>query len=116
MRIEAFIEENWLLDMILDFCSTQNDSSHGQSINDLELNLSNQDDPIKFFKALDKNYMIKTLKLNTSKSLSKPEKTLLVANNFRRQRICTEITLNTKWGKFKCADNKNFEVYYPDYA
>ena len=102
--------------MLLDFCSTENDISPGRNINDLELNLSNHDDPLKFFKALENNYMIKTLKLFTLEPLGKPDKTISVADKFRSKRICTEIMLNLKSDRFKCAKDKNFEVFYPDYA
>ena len=101
--------------MILEFWSTENENSPGRNINDLELNLSNHDDPGKFLNALNKNYMIKTWRLFTKVSLSWVKEICETAEEFRNKRIATEIVLNAGIQRFRYPKVKWFEVYYPDY-
>ena len=100
--------------MLLEFCSTEIEKSPGRNINDLELNLQKSEDALRFFKALEKNYMIKTLKLYTSKSLGYNKKIEEVVDNYRRKRIATEICLNSGIQRFWDPKNKCFEVFYPE--
>ena len=100
--------------MLINIWSTENENSLGRNINDLELNLRDSEDVLRFFKALDQNYMIKTLRLHTSKSLGYNKKIEEVADQFRDKRIATEIWLNSGIKRFRDSKNKCFEVFYPE--
>ena len=108
------IDADWLIDMLLEFCSTEEENSRGRNINHLELNLQNSDDVLKFFKALNKNYMIKTLRLYWPESLGNNKEIEEVADEFRRVRIATEVSLNSEIKRFRDPKSKCFEILYPE--
>ena len=114
LRIEPSLGNDWLFEMILNYCSSEDNNSYGRCIHDLELNLENTEDVFKLFKALDNNYMIKTLKLFTESPIKKSKEIEKVASRFRDNRISTEISLNLKNKKFRDQHNKYFETFYPD--
>ena len=108
------IDADWLIDMLLEFWSTEEENSRGRNINHLELNLQNCNDVLKFFKALNKNYMIKTLRLYWSESIDTNKEIEEVAYEFRRVRIATEVSLNSEIKRFKDPKSKCFEIFYPE--
>ena len=114
LRIEPVLEDNWLLDMVLEFWSTENEKSPGRNINDLDLNLSNHEGPRKFLRALDKNYTIKTCRLFTKVSLGRCKKFGEEVEEFRNKRVATEIVLNSGIQRFRDPSLKCFEIFYPD--
>ena len=64
LRFGEYFSESWLIDLLVEFLSSRNLYSKNK-LRDLELKLSDPKDVIRIFQALNDNYMIKTLTIET---------------------------------------------------
>ena len=112
LRIESTITDDWFIDLLLNYLRADNNSGSQLKINDLEINLENGTDPKQFLKALEHNYMIKTVKLITPKHVKVDSSTERLAEKFRNKRIATEIGLNCDNKRFRISQKKNSLKYF----
>ena len=81
-------------------------------IRDLELVVPNNSYVFSILKALQNNFMIKTIRVMSKHQIS--NEMLQYMKKFRAQRIGVEIALNTQKKLFRAVEDKSTEMYYPD--
>ena len=100
LRVEDCIQFDWLVDLLVDFCGSQD-----SRLNDLSIKLENVEDVHRILESLSNNFMIKTVSLETSKPVE--DATVKLAEQFRSKRVATENQnqlkgkqeIQTKWKK-----------------
>lgn len=73
-------------------------------LRDLELNLQSNETVVRFLKAVEKNYMIKTIRLMSPNPITK--EIAEIARSIRDKRVGVEIALNSKSKEFKSLKKK----------
>ena len=74
--------------------------------------LEKPSDVKRIIEALQVNYMIKTVKLETEERVGTEIEQLV--EDFRSKRIGTEVRLNWKNKRFQIWDDRNVEIFYPN--
>ena len=111
LSVEENIGEEWLIDLLVEFWSTSLRFSQSR-LNDIELMLEKPRDVKRIIEALQVNYMIKTVKLETEERVGIEVEQLV--EDFRSKRIGTEVRLNWKNKRFQIWDDRNVEIFYPN--
>ena len=81
-------------------------------LRDLELAFFRATDVKKVLQALDSSFMIRKVVLDSVQEVD--EETIQIADEFCKQRMATEVKLNTSCKKFRKHAPKVFKTYYPD--
>ena len=81
-------------------------------LRDLELTLDNNEFVLRILQSLEKNYMIKTIRLSCLETVNK--EIIEYVRQFKSQRVGLDISFNSHLKEFKALNRKVSESYYPD--
>ena len=116
LRIVTPTDDEKLVEMISDFWRSKMEGERmiTSKLRDLDLTLQTAGDTKVILESLSDNYMIKTVRLSNQSRQRVDEETLKLAEEFKKNRVGTEIRISYTQKQFKKSKNSEIEVFYPD--
>ena len=108
--IEETIHDEWLIELLVKFWRVGIQFSNSW-LKHIDLKLGNINDVGLILEALQNNFLIKTVRLETEEKVdSEIEK---LAEEFKSKRIGVEVWVNVKDKRYKKQEDKWIEIFYP---